>query len=58
MEPKRFAAVVRTLRTIVPNVEALEVALDEQRGILDLMVRQGGIFYSGRVLSEGTFRAI
>lgn len=57
-EPKRFADVVRALRTIVPSVEALEVTLDERRGVLDLMIRQGGIFYSARVLSEGTLRML
>lgn len=57
-EPKRFEDVVRTLRTIVPSVETLDVALDERRGILDLMVRQEGTFYSARVLSEGTLRVL
>lgn len=57
-KPKRFEDLVRTLRTIAPSVEALEVALDERRGILDLMVRQEGVLCSGRTLSEGTLRLL
>jgi len=56
--PKRFASVVRTLRTIVPAVEELNVDLDERRGTLDIRVRQNGVDYSSRVLSEGTLRVL
>ncbi len=56
--PKRFDAVLRTLRTIVPAVEALSVTLDEQRGTLDVGVRQGGNDFSSRVVSEGTLRVL
>ncbi len=34
-EPKRFDAVRRTLRSIVPSVESLAVSLDERRGLLE-----------------------
>lgn len=57
-QPRRFEAIARVLRTIVPSVEALNVGLDERRGILDLEVRQGGTNYSSRVLSEGTLRLL
>jgi predicted ATPase len=57
-DPKRFASVFRTLRTIVPAVEELNVDLDERRGTLDIRVRQNGVDYSSRVLSEGTLRVL
>ena len=55
---KRFDAVVRTTRSIVPNIEALDIDLDRRRGTLDLFVRQSGIDYSSRVVSEGTLRVL
>lgn len=57
-EPKRFQAVSRTLRSIVPSVESLAVYLDERRGTLDILIRQGGVEYSSRVVSEGTLRVL
>ena len=57
-EPARFQAVARTLRSIVPSVETLTVQLDERRGTLDILIRQGGVEYSSRVVSEGTLRVL
>jgi predicted ATPase len=56
--PKRFAAVTRTLRSIVPSVEELTVDLDKRRGTLDILIRQGGVDYSSRIVSEGTLRVL
>ena len=56
--PQKFADVGRILRAIVPNVEKISVDLNEQRGTLDLRIRQGGVDYSSRVLSEGTLRVL
>lgn len=56
--PKHFDAVFRTLRSIVPSIETLNVELDERRGTLNLWIRQGGIEYSSRVVSEGTLRVL
>lgn len=56
--PKHFNAVSLALRSIVPSVEGLAVELDERRGTLNLLVRQSGVEYSSRVLSEGTLRAL
>ena len=56
--PKHFNAVSRTLRSIVPGIEKLTVELDEKRGTLNLLIRQSGIDYSSRVLSEGTLRIL
>ena len=57
-ESSRFEAVSRTLRSIVPSVESLTVQLDERRGTLDILIRQGGVEYSSRVVSEGTLRVL
>ncbi len=56
--PQKFEDLGRTLRTIVPNVEKIAVDLNAQRGTLDLRIRQGGVDYSSRVLSEGTLRVL
>ncbi len=56
--PKHFDAVSRALRSIVPSVERLSVELDERRGTLNLLIRQSGVEYSSRVLSEGTLRVL
>ena len=53
---KHFDAIVRTVRSIIPGIETLDVDLDRRRGTLDLFVRQDGIDYSSRVVSEGTLR--
>jgi len=56
--PKRFGAVRRTLRSLVPSVEDLDVELDERRGELDIRVRQDGCDFSSRIISEGTLRVL
>lgn len=56
--PKHFRMIVRTLKSIVPSVEDLTVDLDKRRGTLDLLIRQGGVDYSSRVVSEGTLRVL
>ncbi len=55
---KHFNALVRTARTIVPGLDAIEVELDTRRGTLDLSVSQDGTPYSSRVVSEGTLRVL
>jgi predicted ATPase len=57
-EPKRFEAIKRTLRSLVPSVEDLSVDLDKRRGTLDLWIRQGGVAFSSRIVSEGTLRVL
>ncbi len=57
-QPKYFDAVSRALRSVIPSVENLSVWLDEQSGTLNLSIRQSGIDYSSRVLSEGTLRVL
>jgi predicted ATPase len=55
---KHFAAVQRTLRSLIPGVEGLTVDLDKRRGTLDIQVRQGGMEFSSRIISEGTLRVL
>lgn len=55
---KHFEAVKRTLRSIVPSVEELTVDLDRKRGTLDILIRQDGVDYSSRIVSEGTLRVL
>ena len=56
--PKHFEAVTRSLRSIIPSIEQVQILLDEHRGTLDLYVFQDGVFYSSRVVSEGTLRVL
>ena len=53
-----FKSVVRTLRTLVPSVEDVTVDLDKRRGTLDIVIRQDGVEYSSRIVSEGTLRLL
>ena len=55
---KHFDAVVRTVRSITPSIESLSVDLDQRRGTLNLLIRQAGVEYSSRVVSEGTLRVL
>lgn len=56
--PKHFEAIKRTLRSVVPSVEDLEVDLDKRRGTLDVLIRQDGTDFSSRIISEGTLRVL
>ena len=56
--PKNFEAAVRTLRTLVPTVESVEVDLDPKRATLDITLVQDGVRYSSRIVSEGTLRVL
>ena len=57
-KPKGFAAVRRTLRTLVPSIEDLSVELDTKMGVLDVDIHQDGTPFSSRVVSEGTLRVL
>lgn len=56
--PKHFDSVRRTLRSLIPSVEDLSVDLDKRRGTLDVQIRQGGVDFSSRIISEGTLRVL
>lgn len=57
-EEKYFEAVRRTLRSLVPGVEDVLVDLDRRRGTLDVQIRQDGVLFSSRIISEGTLRVL
>ena len=57
-EPRRFAAVGRALRAVIPAIGALDVDLDTKRGTLDIQVEQDGTTFSSRIVSEGTLRVL
>jgi predicted ATPase len=57
-EPFRFSALQRTLHSVIPSISGIDVVIDERRGMLDVMVTQGGVDYSARVMSEGTLRVL
>lgn len=54
----RFDAVARAVRQVIPAVRQVDVELDTRRGTLDLRVEQDGVWFSSRVISEGTLRII
>lgn len=56
--PRHFEAIKRTMRSLIPTVTDLSVDLDERRGTLDILVRQDGVEFSSRVVSEGTLRVL
>ena len=58
VEVKHFNAIVRTMKSIIPSIEGIDIELDRQNGWLDLSVRQNGTDYSARVVSEGTLRLL
>lgn len=57
-EPKRFSAIRRALRSVIPAVGALDVDLDTSRGTLDIQIEQNGTLFSSRIVSEGTLRVL
>lgn len=56
--PERCAAVRRALRVLVPDIEEFEVRVNHAHGKLELWIRQDGIRFSSRVVSEGTLRVL
>jgi predicted ATPase len=57
-QPKKFEAVRRALRSVIPAVGALDVDLDANRGTLDIQIEQDGTTFSSRIVSEGTLRVL
>jgi len=55
---QHFQDVSRILRSLVPSVEEMAIDLDKRRGTLDILIRQDGIDYSSRIVSEGTLRVL
>ena len=55
--PRHYESVRRTVRSIIPAISAFDVDLDS-RGTLDFFIRQDGITFSSRIVSEGTLRVL
>lgn len=55
---RSFQAIQRGLRAAIPSVESLDVDLDPKRGTLDVIVKQHGVSFSSRLISEGTLRIL
>jgi len=53
----QFKAVEKALRTILPNVEGIDVEVDEL-GEVELKLRENGVPIPARLLSEGTLRVL
>lgn len=56
-QPEQFENIKRTLTTIVPMLEGLDVELTAE-GRLRLKVQEHGVEYSAKVISEGTLRLL
>ena len=57
LKPWQFAAVERALHTLVPNVDGIEVDVNDL-GEAELRLRENGVAIPARVLSEGTLRLL
>jgi len=57
-KPKSFDMLIRTLKSLIPSIEDLSVDLDKKRGTLDISVKQYGMEFSSRIISEGTLRIL
>jgi predicted ATPase len=55
--PEQFRNLEKTLQSIVPTVEGIDVEVT-QEGRLRLKVREHGVEYSAKVVSEGTLRLL
>jgi predicted ATPase len=57
-DPQVFAAIGRSLRSVIPAVGKVDVDLDAKRGTLDIQIEQDGTVFSSRIISEGTLRVL
>ncbi len=55
--PLQFENLQKALSTLVPNVEGLKIEPNKE-GKLQLWVKERGIFFSAKVISEGTLRLL
>lgn len=56
-EPRQFKAVEKALHTIMPNVEGIEVGVNDL-GEVELKLKENGVPMPARILSEGTLRIL
>jgi hypothetical protein len=57
LEPRRFTAVEKALRAILPQIDGIDVSANDL-GEVELRLREGGIPVPARVLWEGTLRIL
>lgn len=57
LEPRQFDAVERALRTIMPDIDGIGIEISKL-GEVELTLREGGIEFPARILSEGTLRIL
>ena len=57
LEPRQFEAVEKSLHTIMPNIDGIEVDVNAL-GEVELRLKEAGIAVPSRVLSEGTLRIL
>ena len=57
LEPRQFAAVEKALHTLMPNVDGIEVDVNDL-GEAELRLKENGVAIPARVLSEGTLRLL
>ena len=57
LEPRQFAAVEKALHAVMPNIDGIEVDVNDL-GEAELRLRENGVAIPARVLSEGTLRIL
>jgi predicted ATPase len=57
LEPRQFNAVEKALKTILPQIDGIDVGVNDL-GEVELRLRENGIPVPARVLSEGTLRIL
>ena len=56
-EPRQFSAIEKALRTVLPDVDGIEVDVSDL-GEVEIRLKEGGVAIPARVLSEGTLRML
>ncbi|WP_218068074.1 AAA family ATPase [Candidatus Thiosymbion oneisti] len=57
LEPRQFTAVEKALKTILPQIDGIDVDINDL-GEVELRLREAGIPIPARLLSEGTLRIL
>ena len=57
LEPRQFTAIEKALHTVMPNMDGIEVDVNDL-GEAELRLRENGVAIPARVLSEGTLRVL
>lgn len=57
IDPKQFSAIEKSLRTLVPQVERIDVA-PNNLGEVELKLQENGVLLPARLASEGTLRML